>query len=204
MLVTLDWAARPKKDVMESLRVGVVERDEIYRRSLVSILTEEDCECILLGPERETSPEADSAERGLDVAVVCSGSLGDVRLSCPMVVLAKAEFAGQEARHPEANVMANLPHDDLTGKELVASVRAAAAGLQVEAPSLSRREDEVLDGRRIQVLRMLAQGADTRSIARDLQLSQRTVKTLVHDIQLSLGTSTRAQAVAEGIRLGLI
>jgi len=31
-----------------------------------------------------------------------------------------------------------------------------------------------------------------------------TVKTLVHDIQLTLGTTTRAQAVAEGVRLGLI
>jgi DNA-binding CsgD family transcriptional regulator len=30
------------------------------------------------------------------------------------------------------------------------------------------------------------------------------VKTLVHDIQLTLGVSTRAQAVAEGIRLGLL
>jgi DNA-binding NarL/FixJ family response regulator len=58
--------------------------------------------------------------------------------------------------------------------------------------------------RRIEVLKLLAGGADTRTIARELQLSERTVKTLVHDIQLTLGVSTRAQAVAEGIRSGLL
>ena len=39
---------------------------------------------------------------------------------------------------------------------------------------------------------------------RKLQVSERTVKTLVHDVQLTLGTTTRAQAVAEGVRLSLI
>jgi DNA-binding NarL/FixJ family response regulator len=61
-----------------------------------------------------------------------------------------------------------------------------------------------LDARRIRVLRLLAEGADTRDIARGLQLSERTVKTLVREIELSLGATTRAQAVAEGFRLGLI
>lgn len=62
----------------------------------------------------------------------------------------------------------------------------------------------MLDPRRIEVLKLLATGANTKAIARELQLSERTVKTSVHDIQLSLGTSTRAQAVAEAVRLGLI
>jgi DNA-binding NarL/FixJ family response regulator len=86
----------------------------------------------------------------------------------------------------------------------VVSVRAAVAGLQVESPGLSRQGDAVLDARRIRVLRLLAEGADTRAIALKLQLSDRTVKTLVREIQLSLGTTTRAQAVAEGFRLGII
>jgi len=100
--------------------------------------------------------------------------------------------------------MATLPHEGLTSQQLVASVRAAAAGLQVESASLSRRDDQVLDPRRIQVLKLLATGANTRAIARKLQVSERTVKTLVHDIHLTLGTTTRAQAVAECVRLGLI
>jgi DNA-binding NarL/FixJ family response regulator len=86
----------------------------------------------------------------------------------------------------------------------VVSVRATVAGLQVESPDLSRQGDAVLNARSIRVLRLLAEGAETREIARRLQLSDRTVKTLVREIQLSLGATTRAQAVAEGLRLGLI
>jgi DNA-binding NarL/FixJ family response regulator len=122
----------------------------------------------------------------------------------PVVVIATPELAGQERGHAASTVMATLPHEGLTSQQLVASVRAAAAGLQVKAASLNRRDGQVLDSRRIVVLKLLSSGADTRAIASRLRLSERTVKALVHDIRLTLGTTTRAQAVAEGVRLGLI
>jgi DNA-binding NarL/FixJ family response regulator len=189
---------------MEPLRVGVLEEDEVYRRGVMAVLNEGDCVCIVLGGDRETSPEAADAEDSLDVAVVCSRLLDRVRLSCPLVCLAFTDLQGTESCHASPHVKATLPHEGLTAEELVASVRAAAAGLQVESTSLARHNGDVMDPRRIEVLKLLAAGSDTRAIARELQLSERTVKTLVHDIQLTLGSSTRAQAVAEGMRLGLI
>jgi DNA-binding NarL/FixJ family response regulator len=197
-------ALQRRKDEMEPLRVGILEEDEVLRRGVVAILGEEDCECIVLGGERDMSPEAADAEASLDVAVVCSRALSDVRFTCPVVLLATPELAGEQRRHAASNVMATLPHEGLTAKQLVASVRAAAAGLQVAAANLGSPDGKALDPRRIEVLKLLATGANTRTIARRLQLSERTVKTLVHDIQLSLGTTTRAQAVAEAVRLGLI
>lgn len=191
---------------MESIKVAVVEGDEIFLRGLVATLGDEDFDCIVLGVDQESSPEAISAERDIDVAVVSHESLGSVRLSCPIVVLARPELAGRDLQLPESNVRAILPHEGLSGEELAASVRAAAVGLQVGSPNLSRREqgEQVLDPRRIDVLRLLSQGADTRAIARKLGISERTVKSLVRDIQLTLGATNRAQAVAEGMRLGLI
>jgi DNA-binding NarL/FixJ family response regulator len=186
---------------VEHLRVGILEEHEIFRRGVAAVLEEEDCECILLGGDREQFPDAETA---LDVAVVCSRLLDHTRLSCPVVCLAIPELQGAESCHLSPNVKATLPHEGLTAEELVASVRAAAAGLQVESPSLSAHENGGMNPRMIQVLKLLAGGADTRSTARELQLSERTVKTLVHDIQLTLGVGTRAQAVAEGIRIGLI
>jgi DNA-binding NarL/FixJ family response regulator len=170
----------------------------------MAVLNENDCVCVVLGGDRETSPEAANAAGNLDVAVVCSRLLDEVRLSCPIVCLAIPELRGAESCHSSSNVKATLPHEGLSAEELVASVRAAAAGLQVESPSLSRLNGDVMDPRRIEVLKLLAGGADTRTIAGNLLLSERTVKTLVHDIQLTLGVSTRAQAVAEAIRLGLL
>ena len=189
---------------MEVLRVGVLEEDEVYRRGVMSVLNEDGCECIVLGGDRETSPEAAEAEDSLDVAVVCSRLLGRVRLSCPLVCLAIPELQGAESCHSSPNVKATLPHEGLRAEELLASVRAAAAGLQVESPSLNPNGNGVMDSRRIGVLKLLAGGADTRTIAADLQLAERTVKTLVHDIQLTMGVTTRAQAVAEAIRRGLL
>ena len=189
---------------MQALRVGVLEEDEVFRRGLIAVLGEEDCVSVVLAGEREMSPEAVSAEASLDVAVVCSRSLAGLELSCPIVLLAHTDLAGQENGRVVSKVMATLLHEGLTGEQLVASVRAAAAGLQVEAASLSRRDDQVLDPRRIEVLKLLATGSDTRAIARKLRISERTVKTLIHDVELTLGTTTRAQAVAEALRLGVI
>lgn len=189
---------------MEHLRVGILEDDEVLSRGIVAILSEQGCSCIVLDGAREASPEAADAKATLDVAVVCSRSARDLELSCPVILLTAPVPSGQASRHVTSNVMATLPHDGLTGDQLVASVRAAAAGLRVENASSGSATEPLLDPRRIDVLRLLATGATTRAIARELQLSERTVKTLVREIQLSLGATTRAQAVAEGFRLGLI
>ncbi|HET7928693.1 MAG TPA: LuxR C-terminal-related transcriptional regulator [Actinomycetota bacterium] len=189
---------------MEPLRVGILEDDEVLRRGIVAILGEQGCSCIVLDRAREVSPGLADANGSLDVAVVCSKSAGDLDLSCPVILLTAPLLSGQGRAHVKSKVMATLPHDGLTGDRLVASVRAAAAGLRVEDASSSSAPEPVLDLRRIEVLRLLATGATTRAIARELRLSERTVKTLVHDIQLSMGTTTRAQAAAEAVRLGLI
>jgi DNA-binding NarL/FixJ family response regulator len=189
---------------MEHLRVGILEADEVLRRGIVAILSEQGCSCIVLDAARDSSPEATDAPATLDVAVVCSKSARDLELPCPVILLAPPMLSGQSGRHVTSKVMATLPHDGLTRDQLVVSVRAAAAGLRVEDASSGSAYEPVLDLRRIEVLRLLATGATTRAIARELLLSERTVKTLVHDIQLSLGTTTRAQAVGEAVRLGLV
>jgi DNA-binding NarL/FixJ family response regulator len=193
-------SAAPEGKAMEPLRVGVVEEDEIFRRGLIAVLLDEDWDCIVLATDGAANGQHDSAAE-LDIAVVCAKVLAGMRLPCPIVCLADY---GPESCHSSTNVKAILPHDHLSADELVASIRAAVIGLQVEASGFSRQGDAVLDARATRVLRLLAQGADTRAIARRLQLSERTVKTLVREIQLALGASTRAQAVAEGFRLGLI
>jgi DNA-binding NarL/FixJ family response regulator len=190
---------------VEYLRVGILEDEEVLSRGIVAILSEQGCSCIALDGAREVSPEAADPTARLDVAVVCSRSASDLELSCPVILLNAAPMpSGQASRHVTSKVMATLPHDGLTAVQLVASVRAAAAGLRVEDASSGSALEPVLDLRRIEVLKLLATGATTRAIARELQLSERTVKTLVHDIQLSLGTTTRAQAVGEAVRLGLV
>jgi DNA-binding NarL/FixJ family response regulator len=61
-----------------------------------------------------------------------------------------------------------------------------------------------LTEREVRVLRMLADGHETSTIARELNYSERTVKNIVHDITTRLQLRNRAHAVAFGIRNGLI
>lgn len=61
-----------------------------------------------------------------------------------------------------------------------------------------------VDDREVKVLRLLADGADTREIAHRLCYSERTVKTVIQDIANRFGLRNRAHAVAYAIRQGLI
>jgi len=54
-----------------------------------------------------------------------------------IAVLNTPELAGQKKGRAASNVKATLPHEGLTSQQLLASIRAAAAGLQVESASLS-------------------------------------------------------------------
>lgn len=64
------------------------------------------------------------------------------------------------------------------------------------APRIPQRE--------LQVLRLVAEGHSNAVIARALRVSEETVKTYVRNLLVKLDAANRAQAVAEGFRLGLL
>jgi DNA-binding NarL/FixJ family response regulator len=61
-----------------------------------------------------------------------------------------------------------------------------------------------LTGREREVLRLVAEGQPTKQIARNLSISERTVKFHVNSIFLKLGADNRAQAVALAAQRGLL
>lgn len=141
-----------------------------------------------------------------DVAVVCAATLARQRFHCPLVVCAGEVFDPSRAMQGN-RIAAVLPRSTLTGEQLVATVRAVAAGLHVDSNGPQLRGGAPrprLDARRRQILRMLAAGADTAEISEQLSYSVRTIKSLIQDIERELAATNRAQAVAEGIRQGLI
>lgn len=179
------------------LRVAVVVDEEIVRRGLVSTFEEDPMIDVVV----ETADGLVDAD-GVDVAVVSWPATPHLELRCPQVVLALSDGFHSIPRSSE--MAAILPREGLTAEKVVVAVRAAAAGLRVDADFEDDPSDDPLDDRQLAVLRLLAEGADTRTIARNLRYSERTVKTLIHDIELTLGARNRAQAVAEAFRFGLI
>jgi two-component system nitrate/nitrite response regulator NarL len=98
--------------------------------------------------------------------------------------------------------------------EVVESVRAAAAGEILFAPSelqrlllesaASRKVIEPLTARELEVLRLLASGTSTASAAESLGISTATLRAHVQAVLRKLGAHSRLEAVAEAARLGLI
>ncbi len=134
----------------------------------------------------------------------------------PAVVLLTAEpqpVWTQEALR--LGVRALLPRDASPG-EVLAAVEAAGAGMALidpreleqlvaaVSPSRPSAASPVLTPRELEVLRMMAEGDANKTIAWKLQISDHTAKFHVASILSKLNANTRTEAVATGIRKGLV
>ncbi|MFR9673257.1 response regulator [Streptomyces sp. TR06-5] len=111
---------------------------------------------------------------------------------------------------------------DARPQELVAAIRAAAAGRTMLAPDVARRlvtwfrekpeppesapcpEVTELTPREREVTRMVAQGMSTEEVARELTIGVATVRTHLYRVRIKLGVRDRAQLVSLAYRSGLI
>jgi DNA-binding NarL/FixJ family response regulator len=111
-----------------------------------------------------------------------------------------------------------LPRNAMPG-EIVVSIEAVAAGLCVLSPEIVARlvagrkpsrqtasgvPFETLTLREIEVLAMLADGLGNKEIARQLDISDNTVKFHLSSIFGKLGATNRTEAVMLGMRHGFI
>ncbi len=134
----------------------------------------------------------------------------------PVVLLAAEPEAHWSLHAVRLGLRGVLPRD-AASDEIVAAVEAAAAGLValraesaesvLSAPppdGPAQPSTSSLSPREIEVLRLLAQGLANKEIAARLDISAHTVKFHVASIFAKLGAASRADAVARGIRRGLV
>jgi len=94
-------------------------------------------------------------------------------------------------------------------KELMDVIRQVHAGkkripTQVAAHLAEHLSDEALTTREVEVLSQIAGGNRNRDIAEKLFITEETVKVHIKHIMEKLGASDRTQAVAIGLRRGII
>ena len=94
-------------------------------------------------------------------------------------------------------------------KELLDTIRAVHAGRKALAAEVSyelaeHATDEALTPAEIRVLRLIAQGNANKEIARELSLSEETVKGQVRNILSKLGAKDRTHAAMIGFKRGII
>jgi DNA-binding NarL/FixJ family response regulator len=160
----------------------------------------------------------------LDVLLVADAELlGDAARSMPpeprlaLVLLADDPRVVAQLRVLPLAGWAVLPPDADPG-ELSAAVQAAAAGLVTFGASLAARVlgarpaaeplvdpgAEPLTGREREVLDLVGQGLSNKLIARQLGISEHTVKFHLSSIFAKLGAASRTDAINRGARQGLI
>jgi DNA-binding NarL/FixJ family response regulator len=95
---------------------------------------------------------------------------------------------------------------DLSPLQLDAALRAVALGLRVSLPLSDGLEDvrPSLTPREQEILACLGEGLSNKAVARRLGISAHTVKFHLEAVFAKLGASSRADAVARGLRGGLI
>jgi DNA-binding NarL/FixJ family response regulator len=138
------------------------------------------------------------------------------RIGAAIVVLADTPGASlDDERSHRGPVRGVLPRD-AGAAEIVAAIGAVAAGLVVRHPgvSLRRRAASLARGaaepgapltpREIEVLAMVADGLGNKAVAAALGISAHTAKYHVASILAKLGAASRAEAVAIGLRRGLV
>jgi DNA-binding NarL/FixJ family response regulator len=102
---------------------------------------------------------------------------------------------------------------DTEAAELCRAIHAAAAGQVQLAPQAAAKlmrevaapkSPETLTERETEVLRLLAHGRANKEIARELSISERTVKSHISSILGKLDVQSRTQAALHAARIGLV
>jgi DNA-binding NarL/FixJ family response regulator len=210
------------------MRVFIVFRDTIYVSGLEATLSAtpgvesvEHASSIAQAWESEALGEAD--------VVVLDADLGGAMAFVQEIAAqtgARVLLCLREARTAEvldaigSGVSGALARDQLTPDTLMAAVSAVAAGifafdsnvLRTLSGSVSpiRQRDRAAPTsggfapREQMVLSLVAAGLSNREIAERLSYSERTIKTILHDIVIRLGVKSRSQAVAMAVRERII
>lgn len=198
----------------QPVRVSVVASTPTMRVGLRTMLeTAEESSMLVVVEVPPASGEAET-----DVLLVADeGSLARAALADEgtqsLVLLSEDEDAVSRLRGLPLRGWGILP-PDASPEELAAAVLAAAQGLAVLPQHLVERlppgaavvEElpEPLTAREREVLELLGQGLSNRLIARELHISEHTVKFHISSLYSKLGVGNRAEAVSQGARRGLI
>jgi DNA-binding NarL/FixJ family response regulator len=130
------------------------------------------------------------------------------KLNSPVVVFTADGGARQLSDALKAGVKGYVRKDS-PADDLIRAIRAALNGEFYIDPALSstivlEEGQRTLTARQREILQMLADGMQTDAVAQKLGLSTETVRTHTKRILAKLDADTRTQAVAIGIRNGMI
>jgi len=141
---------------------------------------------------------------GIDVLIAIRTEFSDARI----IILTTFEGDVEIHRALEAGargyVLKNMPPSELL--DVIRQVHAGKKRIPsaIASQLAEHMSDESLTEREVEVLRQVADGNKNREIAKNLFISEETVKVHIKHIMEKLGATDRTQAVSIGVRRGII
>jgi len=204
------------------IRLVVVDDHPVVRDGLKGMLASQ--------PDLEIAGEAANGEEA--VALVGRLHPDVVLMDLRMPVLDGVAATSQiRERWPEMRVLVLTTYDadadilraveagatgyilkDAPREELFRAIRLTAQGQPYLAPSVATRlmnrvrapAEDTMSAREVEVLSLVSKGSSNKEIARQLRLSEATIKSHLLHIFAKLGVSDRTQAVTLAVRKGII
>lgn len=205
---------------MNGQRVWIDDPNAIFRRGVAACVSAAGYTVVGESSRLEPKPQLDE----IDILVFDLDGPSLQRVvwlthGGPTRIVAIARNASEDVLFEafEAGVCGFLSRVDLSPDALVSCLGAVSSGSgALPSELLTRLLDRLAKGgrggstggplaqRELEVLRLVADGEDTREIAAMLNYSERTVKNIVHDVLVKMNCRSRAQAAAVATRRGLI
>jgi DNA-binding NarL/FixJ family response regulator len=205
----------------DPVRVEVVEDHFMFAEAIASVLREAgDFEIVgiaVTGPQAVAMAQQEQPDIVL-LDFHLPGYTGDQLMErigkvCPrarVVVLTSDTSESSLARAVPAGAMGYVTKDKALDDilQIVRTVAAGESALTDQQRSVSSRhtggEGETLTAREIEIVRLLARGKDTGTIAQELSISANTVRTHVQNAFSKLGAHSALEAVALATERGLL
>lgn len=203
----------------QSIRVFSVDDHPLLREGIATLVNNQP-DMVLVG-EASTGAEAIQQFRqhlpdvtlldlrlpdmsGIDVLIAIRSEFPEARIV--MLTTFEGDVEVQRALQAGARgyLLKNMPPAELL--DVIRQVHAGKKRIPPEIASqlLEHLSDEGLTEREVEVLREVADGNRNREIAERLFISEETVKVHIKHIMEKLGAADRTQAVAIGVRRGII
>jgi DNA-binding NarL/FixJ family response regulator len=219
---TGSWNTESGDIIVNQLRVEIRASDALSAAGLTSWLSTEPS-FLVLPPHSTDDPDvAVAIDDRLTVHTLARLRHAAITAPAPTVLIVDGLGDADILAVVECQVAAILPHTAVNAARLVQSVIAVNSGggmmppgmvgallkrirwLQQEVLVPNSLDSSGIKPREADVLRLIADGHDTTTVAQKLSIAERTVGNVLHGMIHRLGLRNRQQAVAHAIRLGVI
>src|SRR5688572_23932786 len=141
---------------------------------------------------------------GIDIVIAIRSEFPEARIIMLTTFEGDVEIHRALQAGARGYLLKNMPPSELL--DVIRQVHAGKKRIPPEIASqlAEHMSDESLTDREVEVLRQVADGNRNREIAKNLFISEETVKVHIKHIMEKLGATDRTQAVAIGIRRGII